>query len=58
MNFILWLIVGGIVGQQYLGGAGDLRRRLGNRAAILAGDQNVDVAPRCLGDFRGGGHRV
>src|SRR5439155_1732501 len=52
------VIVGGIIGQQYLGGAGDLRRRFGDRAAILAGDQDVDVAPRRFRDLRGGGHRV
>src|SRR6185312_12488143 len=46
--------VGGIVGDEHLGDAGDLGRGLGARTAILPGDQDVDVAA----DGAGGGDDV
>ena len=45
--------IGGVVGQQHLGDAGDLRGLFGDGPAILAGDQQVDVAADLL---RGGNH--
>src|SRR5215472_12266962 len=38
------VVVGGIVGKQYFAYSGDLRRRRGSAAAILAGDQKIDFA--------------
>ena len=52
------VIVGGIVGQQHLGDAGDLGRGFGDGAAILAGDQDVHVARAGLADLGGGGGGV
>ena len=52
------MIIGGIVGQQHLGGAGDLRRRLGDRPARGARHQDVHIAARRFRDLRCGGHRV
>src|SRR5690348_2629348 len=51
------MVVGVVVGEQYLGDAGDLRRRFGHPAAILAGDQDVEIAPGRGGNLGGGGHR-
>ena len=42
------VFIGGIVGEQHLSRSGDLGGGLGNRAAILAGHQNVDLTG---GDF-------
>ena len=48
------VLVRGIVRDEDLGDAGDLRGGFAGPAAILAGDQDVDV----LVDLRGGGHDV
>ncbi len=45
----------GIVGEEDLGDAGDLCRRLGDPSAVFAGDEDVHLAPGLLGDLRGGG---
>ncbi|MNC60467.1 hypothetical protein D3C75_1103480 [compost metagenome] len=46
--------IGGVVGDQHLGDAGDLGGRFGHCTATLAGDQHMDVAT----DLLGGGHGV
>src|SRR5262249_22721823 len=53
-----FMIVGGVIRQQYLGDAGDLRRRLGRGEAVLASDENMDVAAGSLGDFARGSDGV
>ena len=52
------MIVGRVVGEQHLCHAGDLRRRLGDRAAAGAGDQDMHVAAGLVGDLARGGDRV
>ena len=49
------MVVGRIVGEQYLVYPGDGRSRLSDRAAILARHQDIDIVP---GDFLGGGDGV
>src|SRR6266446_108945 len=49
------MVVGRIIGEQHLPDPGDRSSGLSDRAAVLAGHQDVDVFP---GDFLGGGNGV
>ena len=52
------VLVGRILRDQHLGNAGELRRSLGRRTAILAGDENVDLGADCRGCGQRLGGRV
>src|ERR1700722_2609027 len=60
LQYIIWrcVLVARVIGDQHLGDAGDLCGGLGGRTAILAGDEDLDVARAGLGDFRGRGDGV